>query len=192
VVRFGRPTEQHPEGYRAPSWSWAAPEGSVEFGPVRTPLAADSFVLLDHDIQLEYSGDPFRAVRTATVKIKGLSEDGKSLFLDTERREQHKASGPDDCQSDIALFDDTRRRSQIGAVQHIICLGLCHNVVGIPWVRTWQQAGDRTDHDLGLCAMMLEPTGADRDQYRCLGLVLLDTECKDFFADAVEATITLI
>ena len=65
------PFASRPEGYRAPSWSWASVSGKVVWEGARSPTS--KFLELVHCTAYPCSDDfPFGAVRSATLVLKKI------------------------------------------------------------------------------------------------------------------------
>lgn len=59
-----------------PSWSWASYEGGVTIrGKYTQTHVDDDFQVLESQVELESSHDPFGAVKTAFLKVRGLIRD---------------------------------------------------------------------------------------------------------------------
>lgn len=76
--RSERPRLQRPPEYRAPSWSWAALDGQVEFNfdvaytSQGLPLDEMELALTDIDVALELAGsDPYGKVASGTMSVTG-------------------------------------------------------------------------------------------------------------------------
>ena len=66
------PREPRPTRYRAPSWSWAAVDGTIEFPMIRKKLNLDpDLKMVSSDLVLKETKAPYGAVERGTITVRG-------------------------------------------------------------------------------------------------------------------------
>lgn len=169
--------------YRAPSWSWCATEGPVEYRGRELPRRYYARVL---ECKVEAKGvDPYGMVKSGKVVLKGPLRPGLCRF---DRRELK--NGGVDVSKPVNLFgqfgtgENWFGKGWLDRLDAPSSMALCGQSVEAWCLAIWRTYA-------GSCGLLLEPTDETRSTFRRIGIAWI-SRGEDWPDRYVSQTVTII
>ncbi|ROV90496.1 hypothetical protein VMCG_09832 [Cytospora schulzeri] len=179
IPHFAAFEPRRPMRYRAPSWSWACPDGEITYASQRVvvtnyePLKAPQSRIAFKGVNLEVK-DPylFQAPRTASMTVHGQTVQATFEFslpepLEGDYRKRQLYSNDGDA---IGFFyPDIIFEVQF--IERITCLGVCDEVDASTDLPTEVKATELDDFENRLMGLALLPDPESSGEFKRVGLI---------------------